>query len=167
MPIYKASRATDLSAKSHAFRPALCASTSSNPRAVSSLTIAIMFQPLALVAAGLTLVPSALGASLLVSHYTGKLFTLEFTQNGNAGTLAVTSETTGCGSTPGWLELYPEDKKLWCFDESWSGRGYIVSFDVASNGRLTQSSQFQTSGNDVHGLLYGGSNGKSFIATAQ
>ena len=111
--------------------------------------------------------PSAWAASLVASHYTGRLYTLEFTQNGASGTLAIRSNVSGCGQLPAWLEMYPEDGKLWCFDESWFGRGNIASFNVASSGQLSMAQQFSTTGNDVHGVLYGGSNGKSFIATAQ
>lgn len=115
--------------------------------------------------AGLTLLPSALGASLVASHFSGSVHALSFDESSRS--LSVIGDYTGCGSTPGWLELYSADKSLYCFDESWTGSGYVVRYNVASDGRLSQSVQFRTSGNTVHGLLYGGSNGKSFIATAQ
>lgn len=126
-----------------------------------------MYGHLSIIVTALTLVQSALGASLIASHFSGKVFTLNFQQAGNSGSLSITGEYTGCGTTPGWLQLYPEDKKLYCFDEAWTGRGYIAQYNVASDGRLSLATQFQTTGNDVHGLLYGGPNGKSFIATAQ
>ncbi len=116
---------------------------------------------------GLVMAPAAMGATLLASHYNGKLYTLAFTQNGTSGSLAITYQTTGCGTTPGWLELYPESKTLDCFDESWAGNGTDASFWVDADGKLTLASQVPTTGNDVHGLLYGGPDGKSFVATAQ
>lgn len=114
---------------------------------------------------GLALLPSALGASLIASHFSGKVFTLDFDEA--SGNLSVVAEYTGCGTTPGWLELYPEDQSLWCFDEAWTGSGPIVQYDVAEDGQLSQGLSFQTTGNTVHGILYGGPDGKSFIASAQ
>ncbi|KAF2733423.1 putative isomerase YbhE [Polyplosphaeria fusca] len=116
-------------------------------------------------ALGLLLPSTTLAASLIASHYTGKLFTLNF--DASAKTLSVTGQATGCGTTPGWLELYPADKTLYCFDESWSNGGYIASYSVASDGKLSMTAQMKTSGNSVHGLLYGGSNGKGFAATVE
>jgi 6-phosphogluconolactonase (cycloisomerase 2 family) len=114
---------------------------------------------------GLALVPSAWGASLIASHFSGKVYTLDFQEA--SGQLSVVAETGGCGTIPGWIQLYSEDKALYCFDESWFGSGTIAKYNVASDGRLTVASQFRTTGNDVHGTLYGGSNGKGFVATAQ
>lgn len=111
------------------------------------------------------LVPSAMGATLLASHFSGSVHTLNF--NEATSSLSVVADYSGCGTTPGWLELYAQDASLWCFDESWTGSGPIVRYNVARDGRLSQAEQFKTTGNTVHGLLYGGPNGKSFIATAQ
>lgn len=119
------------------------------------------------VIAGLVLVPSTLGASLIASHFSGKIYTLDFQQDGVSGNLSVIAESTGCGTTPGWIQLYPEDKTLYCFDESWTGSGVIARYGVANDGQLSLATQFRTTGNDVHGILYGGAEGKSFIATAQ
>jgi hypothetical protein len=117
--------------------------------------------------AALGSVPSARGASLLASHFSGSVYTLDFTQNGDSGNLTITSSVAGCGVTPAWLQLYPDDKKLYCFDESWTGRGTVGSYNVASDGRLSIASQMPSVGNDVHGRLYGGSDGKGFVAAAQ
>lgn len=117
--------------------------------------------------ASLASVPSALSASLIVSHFSGALYTLDFQEGEGSAELSVVGEYDGCGTTPGWLQLYPEDRKLWCFDESWSGSGVIAQYDVAEDGQLSLALQFPTTGNDVHGLLYGGPEGKSFIASAQ
>ncbi|KAK0628778.1 Lactonase, 7-bladed beta-propeller-domain-containing protein [Bombardia bombarda] len=117
---------------------------------------------------GIGLVPTGVfGATLLASHYNGQLYSLSLTTTGSTGKLAITSQSTGCGTTPGWLEYYSDTKQLYCFDESWTGSGYIAQFTVADNGKLSMTSQLRTSGNDVHGLLYGGPEGKSFVATAQ
>ncbi|KEY68289.1 hypothetical protein S7711_07041 [Stachybotrys chartarum IBT 7711] len=115
----------------------------------------------------LALAPSVWGASLYVSHFSGRVYTLDFTQSGTTSSLTVRSNTTGCGTLPAWLEIYPEDQQLYCFDESWYGRGTIGVYNVASNGQLTVSGQIASAGNDVHGTLYGGTNGRGFIVSSQ
>ena len=132
-----------------------------------------MFRTSLSLLAGLSLVPATFSAptaspaTLIASHYTGKLYTLTFTPNGSGGSLTVGSPVTGCGTTPGWLQMYAEDKSLYCFDESWFGSGSIVKYSVGSDGKLTQTAQGKSTGNSVHGTLYGGSDGKGFIATVE
>lgn len=113
------------------------------------------------------LAPGALGATLIASHFAGGIYTLSLTTDNGRGTLSVTSETTGCGTTPGWIELYADTRQLYCFDESWMGSGYIAEYDVAEDGTLTLTAQATTTGNSVHGLLYGGADGRGFVATAE
>ena len=120
------------------------------------------------------LLPSALGANLLVSHYTGSIYTLSYTMpksNSSNGTLAITSSLAGsCGGMPSWLTLDSASGNLYCFDESASyfGPSPVVSSElVASNGSVTKTGQAKTSGGDVHGWLYGGSDGKSFVSMAE
>ena len=117
--------------------------------------------------AALGLAPTVLGAKLIASHYTGAVFTLDLKLDGGVSTLSSQAKVDGCGQLPGWLEYYPEDKTLYCFDESWYGSGLIASYNVSDDGSLKLFGQTPTTGNDVHGLLYGGPKGKSFVATAQ
>jgi 6-phosphogluconolactonase (cycloisomerase 2 family) len=117
--------------------------------------------------AGLTLVPSALGATLIASHFAGGIYTLSLAAANTSGTLSITSQGTGCGTTPGWIELYADSRKLYCFDESWTGSGYISEYGVANDGKLSLTGQARTTGNSVHGLLYGGADGRGFVATAE
>jgi hypothetical protein len=119
-----------------------------------------------LLAAGVFLAPGALGATLIASHFAGGVYTLSFTGSNTSGTLAITSQTT-CGTTPGWIELYTDTKKLYCFDESWSGSGVLNEYSVANDGRLSLTGSAKTTGNSVHGLLYGGSDGRGFVATVE
>lgn len=111
----------------------------------------------------LGLSPSVQGVKLLASHFAGGVYTLDF----NGSKLTQQAKADGCGKTPGWIQYYSDDKTLYCFDESWAGSGNLVSYSVASDGTLKQSALATTTGNSVHGLLYGGSNGKGFVATAQ
>ncbi|KAF1961296.1 putative isomerase YbhE [Byssothecium circinans] len=115
------------------------------------------------VCALLSLAPSTFAVKLLASHYTGGIYTLDFTNN----TLTNKSKVEGCGRLPGWLEYYPSASVVYCFDESWYGSGYIASYNISTDGSLKLFQQAPTTGNDVHGLLYGGADGKGFVATAQ
>lgn len=111
------------------------------------------------------LAPSAAyGATLLASHFVdAKIYTL----NLSGSSLSITGNIGGCGTTPGWLEYYSDDKTLYCFDESWGGSGFITKYGVAADGKLTQQAQQRTPGNTVHGVLYGGSDGKGYVATTE
>ncbi|KAK5741292.1 hypothetical protein LTR17_003998 [Elasticomyces elasticus] len=95
--------------------------------------------------------PDVLGTQLFVSHYTGKIYTLNYeaSSSGN-GTLSIESSASECGKMPAWLALDPKTSTtLYCFDESY-GSGVA-----------------KTAGGDVHGWLYGGSDGQSFVSTAE
>ena len=117
--------------------------------------------------AAVLLAPSVLGTKLFVSHYTGKVYTLTYNpgSNGNNGTLSVDSSVTGCGKMPSWLTLNRNSSTLYCFDES-SNSGVVSSFEIDS-AALKSSGQAKTSGGDVHGWLYGGSDGQGFLSAAE
>ncbi|KAK0707979.1 Lactonase, 7-bladed beta-propeller-domain-containing protein [Lasiosphaeris hirsuta] len=117
--------------------------------------------------AGLGLAPAVHGATLVASHFAGGVYSLSLTTTGSSGKLAITSQASGCGTTPAWVEYYSDSKTLYCFDESWNGGGTNAQYSVNNDGRLTLAGSTKSSGNTVHGLLYGGPEGKSFIATAQ
>jgi len=111
----------------------------------------------------LGLSPAVQAVKLLASHYSGNIYTLDFSGN----KLTNQAKVAACGRTPGWIDYYADDKLLYCYDESWFGSGNIASYNVSSDGTLKQFASGPTTGNDVHGTLYGGSNGKGFIASAQ
>ena len=123
--------------------------------------------------AGLVLLPTAFAATatLLASHFSGAIFTLSLNTpawgSNSTGSLAITSAAGGCGSTPTWLVYYADNKELICIDESWQGYGTIASYNVSSDGKLVVTGQAKTTGNDVHGTLYGGSDGKGFLAVVE
>lgn len=119
--------------------------------------------------AGFAILPTAFAtsATLLASHFSGAIFTLSLNTQGSNGTLSITSAAGGCGTTPTWLQYYSDTKKLYCVDESWQGYGTMAEYNVSSDGSLVVTGQAKTTGNDVHGALYGGPLGKSFIATVQ
>ncbi|PMD39224.1 3-carboxy-cis,cis-mucoante lactonizing enzyme [Hyaloscypha variabilis F] len=120
--------------------------------------------------AGVAVLPTtfAVTATLLASHFSGAVFTLSLTTgSNNTGSLAITSAAGGCGSTPTWLTYYSDTRKLYCVDESWQGYGTIAEYNVSTDGSLVVTGQALSTGNDVHGILYGGPDGRSFLATVE
>lgn len=122
--------------------------------------------------AAMGLVQELLAEKLLVSHYSGQIYSLDLSVSGSTGTLKSTSSTGGCGKMPSWLTLDSATGNLYCFDESGAGQqgfsgGVVTSYTVNTDGSLQQSGQAKTAGGDVHGSLYGGSNGRGFVATAE
>ncbi|KAI0397285.1 putative isomerase YbhE [Xylariaceae sp. FL0594] len=103
-----------------------------------------------------------LGANLLASHYTGKIYSLSFDNS----TLKITSSTGGAGILPAWLGIDPNAsvKTVYSVDESWYGSGTLASFTVGSNGALTPAAKRSTSGASVHGSPYANS---KFFATVE
>jgi hypothetical protein len=118
----------------------------------------------------LGLVPSAFAADLFVSHFSGTVYSLSYTagNNGN-GSLAIKSSASGCGRMPSWLTFDAPSKSLYCFDEtgSWGGGSVVASFSVNADGSVKSSGQAKSTGGEVHGSLYGGVNGTSFVAMAE
>ncbi|KAI2603612.1 putative isomerase YbhE [Hypoxylon sp. NC1633] len=121
----------------------------------------------ALILGTLDLLPEVLGANLIASHYSGKIFSLSFTGSGSNATLVTKSSTEGCGTLPAWLDV--EAGTLYCVDEDWNGSGVLASYSVESDGSLKQTGQAITSGASVHGTPYGGGDvdGFNFIATVE
>ncbi|KAI1377164.1 putative isomerase YbhE [Hypoxylon crocopeplum] len=117
----------------------------------------------------LGLVPEVLGAKLLASHYTGKIFSLSFTGSGSNATLVTKSSASGCGTLPAWLHVDSGSTTVYCVDEDWNGSGMLASYTVEPDGSLKQTGQTVTAGASVHGTPYGGGDvdGYSFIATVE
>jgi len=124
---------------------------------------------LAVVLGGVGMSHGVLGAKLLASHYSGVIYTLDFTESSSSsnGSLSITSQATGCGQMPAWLEMYPKDGTVLCVDESWYGSGNIAQYSVSTDGKLAMTGQLKSTGNSVYGTLYGGSNGKGFVVSAE
>lgn len=67
-----------------------------------------------------------LGANLLVSHYTGKIYSLSLKDS----TLTVGPSVGGAGTLPAWLDLDAsgDTKIVYSVDEDWFGSGVLASF---------------------------------------
>ncbi|RWA03833.1 hypothetical protein EKO27_g11273, partial [Xylaria grammica] len=103
-----------------------------------------------------------LGVNLLASHYTGKIYSLSFTNN----TLKVGAAATGAGTLPAWLGLDTSGgaKTVYSVDEDWFGSGVLASFTVGADGALTQTGKLTSSGASVHGTPYADA---KFFATVE
>lgn len=109
---------------------------------------------------------------LLATHFSGQIYTLDLKLNSaDSGALTQSSRTNGCGVTPTWLHLDEESRTLYCIDESWMGSGvlqqYSVSPKTAASTSIKLTGSASTPGNSVHGSLYGGKDGKSFLITSE
>ena len=107
---------------------------------------------------------SASAASLLVSHYNGNLYSLSL----NGGKLSISSQVKACGGMPSWLELDSGSKTVYCTDESGAtGGSTLTALSVSDSGAMKVSATAKSPGGEVHAGLYGGSNGKGFLAVAE
>ncbi|KAI4603586.1 hypothetical protein KJ359_003402 [Pestalotiopsis sp. 9143b] len=107
--------------------------------------------------------PALAATNLLVSHFSGQIYSLSLSEIGENLELTVSTSTTGCGRLPAWLQYDSETRTAYCVDENWSGNGVVASFSVASNGSLTRTGNTTTAGMSVHSAVYGDVNGRSFI----
>ncbi|KAF2709136.1 putative isomerase YbhE [Pleomassaria siparia CBS 279.74] len=127
--------------------------------------------PVKLIAlAAMSLVSNILAVRLLGTHFSGQIYTYELNlSNATAGALSISTKTTGCGVTPTWVYLDESTRTVYCVDESWQGSGVLTQWSLdekaGSAPKLTGSAV--TPGNSVHGSLYGGQDGKSFIVTSE
>jgi hypothetical protein len=113
------------------------------------------------------LVQAALGANLLVSHYNGNLYSLALTTSGAAGSLSIKQTLRAGGSMPSWLTLDSASGTLYVTDESTYGSPVLTSVSVANDGSLKSASTARSNGGELHSTLYGGADGKGFIAAAE
>ncbi|KAK3936649.1 Lactonase, 7-bladed beta-propeller-domain-containing protein [Diplogelasinospora grovesii] len=113
--------------------------------------------------------PTALGASakLLVSHYNGNLYSLSLTTSGTTGQLAVKQSLKAGGTMPSWLTLDSDTGNLWVTDESTGGSPVLTQLSVGSDGTMKITGTSRSNGGEVHSAIYGGADGKGFIAAAE
>ncbi|OIW29380.1 3-carboxy-cis,cis-mucoante lactonizing enzyme [Coniochaeta ligniaria NRRL 30616] len=113
------------------------------------------------------LIQAALGANLLVSHYNGNLYSLSLTTSGAAGSLSIKQTLRAGGSMPSWLTLDSAAGTLYVTDESTYGSPVLTTVSVAADGTLKTASTARSNGGELHSTLYGGADGKGFIAAAE
>ncbi|KAL0932767.1 nitrous oxide N-terminal region containing protein [Colletotrichum truncatum] len=101
---------------------------------------------------------------LIASHYSGQIYTLDLS---SAKQLTITKSVSSGNRMPAWLDFDSATKTLYVPDEVQWGQPLLKSFSVASDGTVTPKGQVQTAGGELHSTLYGGQNGKGYIALAQ
>lgn len=106
----------------------------------------------------------ASAATLYASHYSGTLNTLSL--DGNSLRLA-NSISTG-NKLPSWITYDSVGKAVYVPDEVFYGAssGNLASFSVSNTGTLSATGKGPTAMGVVATALYGGVDGKSFIANA-
>ncbi|KAK5112738.1 hypothetical protein LTR62_003836 [Meristemomyces frigidus] len=114
----------------------------------------------------LTLVGAATCEQLLASHFSGQVYTLNLTSAGSKYNLSVSSVITACGGLPSWLTYDAVGKAVYCSDETMSGTGSISSFSAGTNDVLTVIGKANAPIGGVANTLFGGSNGRGYVAIA-
>ncbi|KAJ4339009.1 hypothetical protein N0V95_007902 [Ascochyta clinopodiicola] len=108
---------------------------------------------------------AAAAANLYATHYSGTINHLAFD---NSSLSLVSSVKTG-QTLPSWITYDASDKKLYIPDENFVNEnltGVLVSYSLDANGALTKAGNTTTPRGGVATILYGGKDGKSFIANA-
>jgi hypothetical protein len=114
--------------------------------------------------AALCVLPAVLGQNLLVSHYNGNVYSVSF--SGTA--LAIKSQIKAGGQMPSWLTLDAASGSVWVTDESTGGSNkQMYQLTVGSDLSLKSSGTSKANGGELHSCLYGGSDGKGYIAAAE
>jgi 6-phosphogluconolactonase (cycloisomerase 2 family) len=108
---------------------------------------------------------AAAAANLYAAHYSGTINHLTF--DNNSLTL-VSSEKTG-QTLPSWITYDAKGKKLYIPDENFvdkNSSAILVSYSVDAKGALTKIGNATTPRGGVATVLYGGKDGRGFIANA-
>ena len=118
----------------------------------------------------LSLASESLAVRLLGTHFSGPIFTYDLKLTGEtAGSLSISSNTTSGAVTPTWIVFDQDTRNFYVIDESWQGSGVLTQWSLdrkpGSAPKLVASAK--TTGNSVHATLFGGKDGKGFIATTE
>jgi hypothetical protein len=68
---------------------------------------------------------------------------------------------------PSWLTLDSASGNLYCVDEAEYGSPVLTNLAVGSDGTVKSVVTARSTGGELHSSLYGGSNGKGYIAVAE
>ncbi|RMZ71686.1 6-phosphogluconolactonase [Pyrenophora seminiperda CCB06] len=106
----------------------------------------------------------ASAANLWASHYSGTINYLTFSGNN----LALSSSSSTGNRLPSWLTYDDAGKGLYISDENFYGSsgGTLTSWSIGNNGSMKSAGTVPTPQGVVATALYGGSDGKSFVANA-
>jgi hypothetical protein len=106
----------------------------------------------------------ASAANLWATHYSGTINYLTFSGN----SLSLSSSTSTGNKLPSWITYDSAGKALYIPDEVFYGAsgGNLVSFAIGTNGTLRATGKGSTPLGVVATALYGGVDGRGFIANA-
>jgi len=113
----------------------------------------------------MTLLGAGANAAMLhASHYSGTINTLSLDGN----TLRLVSSIGTGNKMPSWITYDNVGKAIYVPDEVFYGAspGNLASFSIGSDGALNASGKAPTAMGVVATSLYGGADGRSFIANA-
>jgi hypothetical protein len=108
---------------------------------------------------------AAAAVNLYAVHYSGTINHLAF----NNDSLALVSSAKTGQTLPSWTTYDTAGKKLYIPDENFVNekeKGLLVSYSIDANGVLTKAGNSTTPRGGVSTTLYGGKNGRGFIANA-
>jgi 6-phosphogluconolactonase (cycloisomerase 2 family) len=108
---------------------------------------------------------AAAAANLYAAHYSGTINHLAFKND----TLTLVSSAKTGQTLPSWITYDAAGKKLYIPDENFINEeenGILVSYSVDANGALTKAGNATTPRGGVFTTLYGGKDGRGFIANA-
>lgn len=108
---------------------------------------------------------AAAATNLYATHYSGSINHLTFN---NDSLNLVSSEKTG-QTLPSWITYDSVGKKLYIPDENFvdpTSSALLVSYSVDAKGALTKAGSTTTPRGGVSTVLFGGKDGRSFIANA-
>jgi hypothetical protein len=106
---------------------------------------------------------------LWVSHYSGKVYTLNYDPRGNNGqpALTITQELESCGGMPSWLTFDSGPGLLYCIDESYEPNGTLTMYTADSNSLLTEQAKVETLPGGVATTIFNGlDDQEKFLAIA-
>ncbi|KAI8302350.1 hypothetical protein K4K61_007998 [Colletotrichum sp. SAR11_59] len=103
-------------------------------------------------------------ATLLASHYSGQIYTLELS---SANQLSIVKSISSGNRMPAWLDLDSATKTLYVPDETQFGQPLLKSYSLGDNGTVTPKGQVQTAGGELHSTIYEGGAGGGFVAVAR
>ena len=105
----------------------------------------------------------AAAQDLYATHYSGTVNHLVY----SGTSLTLKSSTKSGNVLPSWITYDSTSKQLFVPDENWNAKtGNTVSFSIGADGVATQNGKATTPSGVVATTLYGGADGKSYLANA-
>ncbi|PLB41287.1 3-carboxy-cis,cis-mucoante lactonizing enzyme [Aspergillus candidus] len=132
---------------------------------IHPLTTLLSLSPLLSAAAA-----SSSQANIYATHYNGNVYALSLTQRHNdAYKLDLVSSLKACGPMPSWLTVDPDLHLLYCSDETGDPKtnGSVSTLSISDKGgSLKEITTTEVPGGGVHSVIYGGEDGKRYLAIA-